>query len=412
MAEARFDQVSVDVEARTSRDAVRYLLRATGQTLRFDGFRRVYFEGRDDSADEDAEATLPPLAAEQALRLLELLPEQHFTQPPPRFTEATLVKSLEEHGIGRPSTYAPTIATLLDRGYARLEDKRFFPETIGMVVIDILVDLFPDIVDVRFTAHMEEELDDVAEGKAAWVGVLREFYDPFIERIDNAAGKVAPPKVVLPELCPLCPEEGREPGHLVKQLGRYGMFVGCERYPECRYTRPLEGEGNGAAPGRPVPTGEKCPQCGEGELVERTGRFGPFVGCSRYPDCKYIKKEPPKRTGVRCPECGQGELVERKGKFGPFFSCDRYPECTFSLNQQPLVDPCPNCGGVLVKARGDATRCIGCEKAWSQTGDELPDDEAKALIPKPRASRQKPSAKKASTNGSAARRSSRAKRSA
>jgi DNA topoisomerase-1 len=414
MAEARFDQVSVDVEARPPAGAVRYLLRATGQTLRFDGFRRVYFEGRDDSADEDAEATLPRLAAEQALRLLELLPEQHFTQPPPRYTEATLVKTLEEYGIGRPSTYAPTIATLLDRGYVRLEDKRFFPETIGTVVTDILVDLFPDIVDVQFTAHMEEELDDVAEGKAERIGVLREFYDPFHQRIENAKGKVTPPKVVLPELCPLCPQQGREPGHLVEQLGRYGMFVGCERYPECRYTRPLEGEGNGKGP-EPVPTGERCPQCGEGELMERTGRFGPFVGCSRYPECTYIKKEPPKRTGVRCPECGQGELVERKGKFGAFFSCDRYPECRFSLNQQPLPGPCPSCGGVVVKARGGATRCIKCEKAWDEAGEELPEEDAKALIPKPRAPRPRgtPRAKKTSTNGrSGAPRASRAKRTA
>jgi DNA topoisomerase-1 len=202
MAEARFDQVSVDIGAAPTEPGPSYVLRATGQTMTFDGFRRVYFEGRDDTPDEDAEANLPTLTAEQALRLLELLPEQHFTQPPPRFTEASLVKALEEFGIGRPSTYAPTISTLLDRGYVRLEDKRFFPEDIGEVVTDVLVDHFGDIVQVGFTAKMEEELDDIAEGKARWVTVLREFYDPFKEDVEKAGGKIEPPVVVLSELCP------------------------------------------------------------------------------------------------------------------------------------------------------------------------------------------------------------------
>ena len=380
MAEARFDQVSVDIEAKPS-EGPAYLLRATGQTLKFDGFRRVYFEGRDDTTDEDAEARLPRLSAEQALRLLELIPEQHFTQPPPRYTEATLVKTLEEFGIGRPSTYAPTIATLLDRGYVRLEDKRFFPEEIGMVVTDILVEHFGDIVEVGFTARMEEELDDIAEGKAAWAGVVREFYRPFHEDIERAKGKIQPPVVVLPELCPLCPEEGREPAHLEKKLGRYGYFIGCGNYPECRYTRPVDG--NGQTPEPPKETGEACPRCGR-PLVERTGRFGPFVGCSGYPDCKYIKKEEPKSTGVTCPKCKQGELVERRGRFGTFYSCSRYPECDFSLNQRPLPEPCPVCQGLVVEARGRARRCTSCGRAWDAEGNEVPEEEAKALVPKGR----------------------------
>jgi DNA topoisomerase-1 len=383
MAEARFDQVSVDIEARPSEGPV-YMLRATGQTLKFDGFRRVYFEGRDDSLDEDAEARLPRLTAEQALRLLELLPEQHFTQPPPRYTEASLVKTLEEYGIGRPSTYAPTIATILDRGYVRLEDKRFFPEEIGMVVTDILVEHFGDVVQVGFTARMEEELDDIAEGKAEWAAVLREFYEPFHEDIERAKGKIQPPVVVLPEMCPLCPEEGREPAHLEKKLGRYGYFIGCGNYPECKYTRPFGENGQVAEP--PKPTGEACPECGK-PLVERTGRFGPFIGCSGYPDCKYIKKEPPKTTGITCPKCTQGELVERRGRFGPFYSCSRYPECDFSLNQKPLPEPCPACQGLVVEARGGARRCTSCGRAWDAEGTELSEDEAKALVPKSRAKR-------------------------
>jgi DNA topoisomerase-1 len=387
MAEARFDQVSVDIGATPPDGGLAYVLRATGQTVRFDGFRRVYFEGRDDAADEDAESALPALTADQVLRLLELLPEQHFTQPPPRFTEASLVKSLEEYGIGRPSTYAPTIATLLDRGYVRLEDKRFFPEDIGIVVTDILVDLFPEIVDVGFTARLEEELDDIAEGKAQWEGVLREFYGPFHEQVENAGDKVAPPEVILPELCPRCPEEGREPAHLVEKLGRYGRFIGCGNYPECKYTRRLEGQ---AEPPPQEPTGEDCPQCGR-PLVKKSGRFGPFIGCSGYPDCKYIKKEAPKTTGITCPQCGQGELVERRGRYGNFYSCSRYPECTFSLNQMPLPDPCPNCKGLVVSARGGARRCISCGRAWDADGEELSEDKAKALVPKPRA---KPRAKR------------------
>jgi DNA topoisomerase I len=385
MREALFDHVSVDVEATPSvPGSVSYLLRATGQTLKFDGFRRVYFEGRDDAPDEDAEARLPELTVEQVLRLLELLPEQHFTQPPPRYTEASLVKALEEFGIGRPSTYASIISTLVDRGYTRLEDKRFFPEDIGMVVSDILVDLFPEVVDVGFTAKLEEELDDIAEGKARWVEVVREFYEPFHNEVVNAGGKIQPPMRRLDELCPRCPEEGREPGHLVEKLGRYGKFIGCEKYPECKYTRPIEGEGT-APP--PKPTGEKCPQCEIGDLVEKTGRFGPFVGCSRYPDCKYIKKEQPKPTGITCPECGKGELVERRGRFGSFYSCSRYPECTFTVNQRPHPEPCPACGGLVVDARGGARRCIKCGRAWDAEGAELPEEKAKALVPKPRAPR-------------------------
>src|SRR6266508_2867084 len=209
MAEARFDQVSVDIEAAPPAGRTRYRLRATGQTLKFDGFRRVYFEGRDDTADEDAEAALPRLSAEQALRLLELIPEQHFTQPPPRYSEASLVKALEENGIGRPSTYAPTIATLLDRGYVRLDERRFFPEDIGMVVSDLLVGFFPDVFEIGFTARMEEELDDIAEGKENWVKVLNDFYEPFMEDLKVADKEMEAPEEELDELCPKCLEEGR-----------------------------------------------------------------------------------------------------------------------------------------------------------------------------------------------------------
>ncbi len=353
MAEARFDQVGVDVRAED--DATRFLLRATGQTLLFDGFIRVYTEGRDDDTDEDAESRLPELTAEQVLRLLEVLPEQHFTQPPPRYTEASLVKTLEELGIGRPSTYASIIQTIQARGYVRLDQKRFVPEDVAEVVTDKLVQHFPDIVDVNFTARMEEELDDIAEGKATRVNVLQDFYVPFSEELVLAEEKFERYLEELDERCPKCPTEGREPGRLQVRLGRFGKFIGCENFPECDYIRNLDGSERP----EPVLLDERCPECGR-QLVEKVGRFGPFVGCSGYPDCRYIKKEPPKSTGVTCPECGQGELVEKRTRFGLMYGCDRYPDCECAVNNPPEKDiPCPECGGLLLR-RPKSLRCWHC----------------------------------------------------
>ncbi len=361
VADARFDQVGVDVEAiaaTTGPDAngdVRYALRATGQTLVFDGFIRVYKEGRDEGPDEDAETTLPELTAEQLLRMLDVLPEQHFTQPPPRFTEATLVKTLEELGIGRPSTYASIISTIQDRGYVRLEDKRFHPEDVGVVVTDKLIEHFPDVVDVNFTAHMEEELDDIAEGEIGWTQVLHEFNGPFERALEKAEDSFERFEEELDELCPLCPQEGREPGRLQVKLGRYGKFIGCPNYPDCRYIRNMDGTE------RPEPEllEERCPECGR-QLQRRVGRFGPFVGCSGYPECRYIKKDPPKNLDITCPQCGQGQIVEKRTRFGVFYGCDRYPECDFAVNNPPIKDhPCPECGSLLLQ-RPKSLRCWNC----------------------------------------------------
>jgi DNA topoisomerase-1 len=356
MAEARFDQVSVDIEAAAGDD--RYLLRATGQTLTFDGFRRVYFEGRDDTADEDAESALPRLTAEQVLRLLEVLPEQHFTQPPPRFTEASLVKALEELGIGRPSTYASIISTLQDRGYVRLEERRFFPEDVGEVVTDLLKEFFPDVVDVNFTAKMEEDLDEIAEGRLRWVQVLDEFYGPFERLIEKNEGEIQRFEEVLDESCPLCPQEGRAPGHLVIKLGRYGKFIGCSNWPDCSYIRNLDGQERK----EPEVLEETCPECGK-PLVKKWGRFGPFIGCTGYPECRYIKREEQK-TGAKCPKCGQGDLVvkrARRGKRGSlFYGCNRYPECDFTVGQRPVPDPCPSCGSLMVQQKDGTTKCTAC----------------------------------------------------
>ncbi|HWC32152.1 MAG TPA: DNA topoisomerase, partial [Actinomycetota bacterium] len=340
------------------------LLRATGQTMKFDGFIRVYTEGRDDEIDEDAESRLPDLSAGAALRLLQVLPEQHFTQPPPRYTEASLIKKLEELGIGRPSTYSSIVSTLLDREYVRLEDRRFYPEDVGEVTTDVLVGRFGDhFLDYDFTARMEGELDDIAEGKMRWTQVLDEFHAPFERKIEKAEEELERPEEELDELCPLCPEEGREPGRLVIKLGRRGKFVGCKNYPDCRYTRDLSGEQ------RPEPEllDETCPECGR-QLMSRVGRFGPFVGCSGYPECKYIKKEQ-RGTGVTCPECGEGELVQRRTRRGGrvFYGCNRYPSCRFTVGQRPVTDACPKCGGLMVQD-GDGVKCTNGDYASGEGG--------------------------------------------
>ena len=362
MADARFNQVGVDIEALADGD-IRYGLRATGQTMIFDGFRRVYFEGRDDAPDEDAESMLPPLSAEELLKMLEVLPEQHFTQPPPRFSEASLVKTLEELGIGRPSTYASIISTIVARSYVRLEDKRFYPEDVAYVVIDKLIEHFPDVVDANFTAYMEKELDDIAEGELGKVQMLHEFNGPFERALEKAEHSFERFSEELDEACPLCPTEGREPGKLEVKLGRYGKFVGCTNYPDCRYIRNMDG----SVRPEPVMLDETCPECGKHQLQERVGRFGPFVGCSGYPDCKYIKKEPPVSTDVKCPVCNQGELVEKRTRFGLMYGCERYPDCDGAVNNPPIKDkPCPECGGLLLQ-RPKSVKCWTC-------GAEMDDD--------------------------------------
>jgi DNA topoisomerase-1 len=407
MADARFDQVGVDIEARDT-DA-RYGLRSTGQTLRFDGFLRLYREGRDDEPDEDAENRLPELTSEQVLRMLEVLPEQHFTQPPPRFTEASLVKQLETLGIGRPSTYASIISTIQDRGYALLEEKRFRPTDVGEVVTDKLIEHFPDVVDVNFTAFMEKELDDIAEGDLHKIQMLQEFNGPFERALEKAEHSFERYSEELDETCPLCPQEGREPGKLEVKLGRYGKFVGCTNYPDCRYIRNMDGTERA----EPELLEETCPECGR-QLQRRVGRFGPFVGCSGYPDCRYIKREPPKTLGITCPQCKQGEIVEKRTRFGPFFGCDRYPDCDFAVNHPPIEDhPCPECGSLLVR-RPKSIRCWNCgaelDMDFNVTKSGDPEAEAEARRAKAEA-RAKRAAAKTAAKRSPAKRKSTAKKS-
>ena len=407
MADARFDQVGIDIEALAPAgvaggEQTRYGLRATGQTLTFDGFLKLYREGRDDEPDEDAEAALPVVTAEQLLRMLEVLPEQHFTQPPPRYTEASLVKKLEELGIGRPSTYASIISTIQDRGYVRLEDRRFRPEDVGYVVTDKLVEHFPDIVNPDFTAYMEKELDDIAEGQLRKVQMLEEFNGPFERALEKAEDSFERFSEELDELCPLCPQEGREPGRLQVKLGRYGKFIGCPNYPECRYIRNMDGTERA----EPELLDETCPDCGR-QLQRRVGRYGPFVGCSGYPDCRYIKKDPPTSTGVTCPQCHRGELVEKHTRFGTFYGCDRYPECDLAVNNPPEKDrPCPECGSLLLR-RPKSLRCWNCGAELdldfnvTKSGDVEAEAEVRRVKAEARArkaaARKKPAAKKKTT---------------
>ncbi|HEX3220234.1 MAG TPA: type I DNA topoisomerase [Candidatus Limnocylindria bacterium] len=328
MAPARFDQVGVDVSAG------RYTLHAGARKRVFDGYQALYVEGRDDEEDERL-TILPDLADGEALDLLGLSSEQHFTQPPPRFTEATLIRALEERGIGRPSTYAPTIETIRQRGYVLVKDRRLFPEESAFRVTDLLVEHFPEIVDLDFTARMEDQLDDVARGEHEWVPMVREFWVPFSAKVIEGREKIAKQIEVTDIPCPLTGDKG---DMLVKRFGRNGWFLGCQGYPECKYTQPLPGEEPEETPDLPG-VGEVCPLCNQGHLVAKRGRFGPFVGCDRYPECKFIKKNPPPASEQfgTCPQCGLGTVVTKRARRGrrPFWGCDRYPDCDYATWTRP-----------------------------------------------------------------------------
>ncbi|MEP6775314.1 MAG: type I DNA topoisomerase, partial [Chloroflexota bacterium] len=317
MANAVFDQTTVDVGAGQATDPAPrpYTFRASGSVIKFPGFISVYRVGHDagDADDEIDQAALPPLTEDELLELLKLWPNQHFTQPPPRYTEATLVKILEEQGIGRPSTYAPILSTIVDRGYVVKEEKKFSPTDLGIAVNDLLVEHFPDIVDIGFTSNMEEELDEVASGDRRWQPVISEFYAPLEAALARAEVSVGKIDVARPE---------------------------------------------------PQRTGETCPLCQEHELVIRESRFGPFIACSGFPKCRYTRPIVVS-TGVECPKCGQGMLIEKKSKKGRvFYSCSRYPECDFSTWDKPVPLPCPNCGGLMTVVgrtqNGSAPQKVKC----------------------------------------------------
>src|SRR6478672_3758442 len=337
-----------------------YELRASATKTLFDGFAAVYTEGRDDGTadDEETERALPPVSEGDLTTVRDVTPTQHFTEPPPRFTEATLIKALEEHGIGRPSTYAATISTIVDRGYVRVEERRLWPEPVAGIVTDLLVEHFGDYVDLEFTARMEEELDEVARGERAWVPLLRAFYGPLRDRVDEKRRELKRADFTTEATDEVCSE-----GHpMVIRLGRNGRFLACSMYPEHKESRPLPGE-------EPPPqegTGEVCPKCGEGTLVAKNGRFGPFVGCSRYPDCDYIKKDGPPPPDplafeVICPKNKDGHLVPRRARRtgNVFYGCSNYPKCDFTTNHEPLGGLHDSDDGPLAR-KDEAALCLIC----------------------------------------------------
>ncbi|MDD5383163.1 MAG: type I DNA topoisomerase [Candidatus Margulisbacteria bacterium] len=318
MMPAVFDQTAIDIIAGD------YKFRATGTTLKFDGFIKVYIESEDDEETNGEKAgNLPVVKAGEKLTLLSLAPDQHFTQPPPRYNEASLVKELEKRGIGRPSTYAPILSTIQDRGYVEKEGKALKPTEIGVTTNGLLVKHFPVIMDIKFTAHMEDDLDNIVAGKKDWVEILKIFYEPFSKALAEAEVKMEKVKkeIATKEKCPDCGKP------LVIRQGRYGDFLACSGYPKCKYTKALVEEGT------PETAKEKCDKCG-GQMVIKHSRFGSFLACSQYPKCKNIKPIL-KKIEAKCPKC-EGDLVERRTRRGKvFYGCINYPKCDFATWQRP-----------------------------------------------------------------------------
>lgn len=335
--------------------------RATGSTVVHPGFMAVYREGKDDASDSDEqEKQLPPLKERQWVGLEDIVPLQHFTEPPPRYSEASLVKALEDYGIGRPSTYAAIISTLQQRDYVVLEKKRFHPTDVGRIVNKFLTEHFTNYVDYHFTANLEDELDAVSRGEKNWVPLMREFWDPFSSLVKHKEEAVQRKDVTQEAIDEKCPECG---GQLAIRLGRNGRFIGCSNYPDCKYTRNLNGDGE--AKEAEFIEGRTCPRC-QSPLVIKAGRYGKFIGCSNYPDCKHIEPlERPVDTQVDCPKCHQGTLLRRKSRSGKiFYSCSTYPACDYATWDAPVAERCPACGWSILTIKNTKRR--GMQKVCPQ----------------------------------------------
>ncbi len=355
MTPAKFDTVSLDISVGGEAN----LFRATGQTLVFPGFISVYLETDDDS-DEDGEGKLPVLVEGETIPLDDIYGTQHFTQPPPRYTEASLVKTLEEFGIGRPSTYASIISTLLDREYVLLEKKRFIPTDVGDVVNKFLTGHFTRYVDYDFTAKLEDQLDKISNGKRDWIPVLSDFWQGFSQQIaeKSTLDRKEITQEALDEDCPKCGKP------LVSRLGKRGRFIGCSGYPDCDYTRNPNGEASEVEP-PVILEGRTCPKCDQALLI-KNGPYGKFIGCTGYPKCRFIESlEKPRDTGVTCPTCEKGSLIERKSRYGKiFYSCNTYPSCKYAVWNPPLNEPCPECGWPILTLK--TTKRRGTEKVCPQ----------------------------------------------
>ncbi len=421
MLPAVFDQTTIDIEAGD------YTFRATGSILKFDGYLKVYQipaantdREEDEKDDEGTGMALPRVSEGQVLKLESIRPDQHFTEPPPRYTEATLVKELEEDGIGRPSTYASIISTIVEREYVKKDQGRFTPTMLGERVCMLLIKSFEDVFDVKFTARLEEELDDIEEGKMPWRESVKEFWEKFIVDLDRAGDEMVSYKAGIPtgKKCEKCGQ-----GELLERISRHGFFLGCSRYPECDFIQDLSEEipedaenkieycencgkemalkrgrfgaflactgypdckttrrlvaGTRIAHQPDEPLDEKCPDCGAG-LVKKHGRFGEFIGCYGYPKCKYTR---PITLGIKCPKCGEGEFVKRasmgkggRGRMRVFYGCSRYPACDYTSPNMPIAEPCPKCGAPFIVEKkskiGLVRACVkeGCD--WEKLAPE------------------------------------------
>jgi DNA topoisomerase-1 len=365
------------------------LFRSQGKILKFDGYRRVLAP-----VGKQEDALLPPLTEREVLDLLSLVPTQHFTQPPPRYSEASLVKSLEKEGIGRPSTYASIISKIQERGYVEQKERRFYATELGMIVTDLLVEHFPQVLDLKFTSHMEDELDQIEERKAKRDEVLTEFWEPFNQSLETAKTKMVALKgAESDEKCPLCGKP------LVTRFSKAGKFLGCSGYPECKYIKPREGEAGREAP---VLTEHACPECGK-PMLQRMGKRGPFLGCSGYPECKTTMNfdaagnpvPSAKLTEHLCDKCGK-PMVLREGRRGPFLACTGYPKCQNAKDVDAEGNPvkpietgvqCEKCGSPMVVKRGPRGPFLGCSayprcRSTKPVPEELK-EKLKTLMPVP-----------------------------
>lgn len=371
MSQAIFDQKTVIIKALSPKgDVINYYFKATGSEIKFSGFLKVYEEVKDENGngngDSEDESIIPPeLIVDDILKAINLSKEQHFTNPPPRYTESSLIKQLDSLGIGRPSTFASIVTTVVDRKYVDLTDRKLFATTLGIYVNKILGEYFPDVINTKFTAEMEEELDTIANGESTYNKVLEDFYNPFNKDLIVAESSVAKIKQELTERTNItCPECGEETGAvMLKKWGRNGQFLTCERYPKCKATMSVDER---VVESKPV-EGVKCDLCGA-DMVEKVGRYGRFYGCTNYPKCKGVK---PITMGIKCPKCKQGEIVQRRGgkRMRVFYGCTRYPDCDFIVNYEPVIETCSNCKNEYLlkkesKKDGQYLECPNCKSKF------------------------------------------------
>ena len=351
MPEAILTSTAIDIAAEKNNLKDEYTFRANGLVVKFDGFLKVY--------GINQETILPAFSLNEMLQLIGLTPAQHFTEPPSRYSDASLVKALEEYGIGRPSTYAPTISTIIERGYVeKIENRRLKPTDIAFVVNKVLEEHFPQIVDYQFTAKMENNLDEIAEGKKEWVPVISDFYGPFKENLEKKYKEIKKVEEETDEKCEKCGAP------MVIKMGRFGKFMACSGFPECKNIKSLKKEGVSGEEIAPETTDEKCEKCGA-PMVIKMGRFGKFLSCSKYPECKNMKPIV-KSTNIHCPQCKKGEIVEKKSKRGRiFFACNQYPDCKFALWSRPTGETCPKCKSLLVYGKNDTVACSSKECGYT-----------------------------------------------